>query len=44
MAAPWEFLMSCGYRCYRLQHGRFEEIAEPLEFEDLYFLPPNTRP
>lgn len=39
MDAPWSFLTSCGYRCYRLVRGRFEMLSEPGEFQDLYFIP-----
>jgi FkbM family methyltransferase len=42
MEAPWTFLTSCGYTCYRLDAGRFELLAEPLEFQDLYFIPPSV--
>jgi FkbM family methyltransferase len=44
MAGSWDFLMECGYRCHRLERGRFVPLDAPLDFEDLYFLPPNTKP
>lgn len=42
MDESWSFLMSCGYRCYRLQAGEFEPLTEPREVQDLYFLQPGT--
>lgn len=42
MEPSWTFLTSCGYRCYRLESGRFQLLAEPLQFQDLYFVPENV--
>lgn len=42
MDESWQFLMSCGYTCYRLHAGHFELLDDPREFQDLYFLPKNS--
>jgi FkbM family methyltransferase len=40
MDDSWIFLTSCSYACYRLLAGRFEQLREPGEVQDLYFIPP----
>jgi FkbM family methyltransferase len=39
MDPPWQFLMSCGYRCFLLRGDRFEPLDGPGDFENLYFIP-----
>lgn len=44
MEESWSFLMSCGYRCYRLVRDRFEPVDAPRELQDLYFIPNGAVP
>jgi len=42
MESSWSFLRSCGYRCFRLHAGTFEQLDDPGTIQDLYFLPEGT--